>query len=54
MKKKIIISLTLVIVIVTTVFSIFTDNKSIVSYKTYKDGNNSSQMLRKILADNTL
>ena len=54
MKKKIIISLTLVIVIVTTVFSVFTDNKSIVSYKTYKDGNNSSQMLRKILADNTL
>ena len=54
MKKKIIISLTLVIVIVATVFSIFTDNKSIVSYKTYKDGNNSSQMLRKILADNTI
>ncbi len=54
MKKKIIISLTLVIVILTTVFSVFTDNKSIVSYKPYKDGNNSSQMLRKILADNTL
>ena len=55
MMKRIVSVIGLFAVLIASFVSIsITDSKSIVSYKTYKEGNSNSQMTRKILSDNTL
>ena len=55
MMKRIVSVIGLFAVLIASFVSIsITDSKSIVSYKTYKEGNSNSQMARKILSDNTL
>ncbi len=55
MMKRIVSVIGLFAVLIASFFSVsITDSKSIVSYKTYKEGNSNSQMVRKILSDNTL
>ena len=55
MMKRIVSVIGLFAVLIASFVSIsITDSKSIVSYKTYKEGNSNSQMARKILSDNIL